>query len=116
MGVTMFSSISSYIWGGEEAQAQNQGEEVRAPRDHSTEGEDWVLVGEAPGPAPGDLGAALPALPALPSGASSPSVSSSGSDIGDAEPLDDSVPLATRHRAYHQTLWRSKLLRKSFNM
>jgi len=110
----MFSSISSYIWGGEEAQAQNQGEEVRAPRDHSTEGEDWVLVGEAPGPAPGDLGAALPALPALPSGASSPSVSSSGSDIGDAEPLDDSVPLATRHRAHHPTALAQQAAKKEF--
>jgi len=111
----MFSSISSYIFGGEEAQTpQTQVEEARAPRDHSAEGEDWVLVGDAPGPAPGDLGAALPALPALPSGASSPSGSSTSSNNGDAEPMEDSVPVAARHRAHHPTALAQQAAKKEF--
>ena len=108
----MFSSISSYIFGGEEAQTpQALVEEVRAPRDHSAEGEDWVLVGDAPGPAPGDLGAALPALP---SGASSPSSSSSSSNNGDAEPMEDTVPVAARHRAHHPTALAQQAAKKEF--
>lgn len=108
----MFSSISSYIWGEENADQQNMApaSEVRTPRDRSAEGEDWVLVGDAPGPAPGNLGGALP----LPSGASSPSGSSSSSDIGDVELMEDSIPVATRHRAHHPTALAQQAAKKEF--
>lgn len=91
--------------------AQGEGTETRTPRDQSTEGEDWVLVGETTGPAPGNLGGALPALP---SGASSPSGSSTSSDIGDAEQLAESVPVATRHRAHHPTALAQQAAKKEF--
>jgi len=108
----MFSSISSYIWGEENAEQQNASTApaVRTPRDLSPEGEDWVLVGGAHGPAPGNLGGALP----LPSGESSPAGSSNSSDIGDVEPMEDSVPVATRHRAHHPTALAQQAAKKEF--
>jgi len=110
--VTMFSSISSFIWGGENGEEQSPAEisaPVKTPRDQSPEGEDWVLVGGASAPAPGNLGGVLP----LPSGAPSPS-SSNSSDIGDVEPMEASVPVGNRHRAHHPTALAQQAAKKEF--
>jgi len=84
----MFSSISSYIWGGEgEAASDEASPNVLAtpPRSPSPSGDDWVMVG--PTPAPGDLTGALTPLPATPaslSGTSTPASSeeSEAEEIG----------------------------------
>jgi len=109
----MLSSISSYIWGGENGEEQNPAEvpaPVKTPRDQSPEGEDWVLVGGAPAPAPGNLGGVLP----LPSGAPSPSVSSNSSDNGEVEPMESSIPVGNRHRSNHPTALAQQAAKKEF--
>jgi len=75
----MFSSLSSYIWGeGEEAGAPEAGPRPQVTRDPSPD--DWVLVGESPSPAPGNLGGCLPPLPG---DSSSSATSSACSEAGD---------------------------------
>jgi hypothetical protein len=111
----MFSSISNYIWGEETAEEQTSVAapipETKTPRDQSPEGEDWVLVGETSGPAPGNLGGSLP----LPSGSSSPSsASSASSDAGDVEPMEETLPVAARHRAHHPTTIAQHAAKKEF--
>jgi len=99
----MFSSLSSYIWGGEEGTGPGE-ESPPAPvrgaavlREASPD--DWVLVGETSNPAPGNLGGALPPLP----GDSTPSQSSSNSsEAGDVESVESAGPVAGRQRAHHQ--------------
>jgi len=73
----MFSSISSYIWGGEAASAEEAAPNALAtpPRSPSPSGEDWVMVG--PTPAPGDLTGALEPLPGTPSSLSGTSTPAS---------------------------------------
>jgi len=103
----MFSTLSSYIWGEEtEGVAQQECPPSSLPskvtRDQSPD--DWVLVGETSGPAPGNLAGGLPPLP----GDSTPSQSSSSSSVaGDVVEADESVMssgpepasiVASRHR------------------
>jgi len=75
----MFSTLSSYIWGEEnEGIAQQEcppSSPSKVARDPSPD--DWVLVGETAGPAPGNLAGGLPPLP----GDSTPSQSSSSSSV-----------------------------------
>jgi len=80
----MFSSISSYIWGGEAAANEEAAPNVVAtpPRSPSPSGEDWVMVG--PTPAPGDLAGALEPLPGTPSSLSGTSTPASAEE-GEAE-------------------------------
>ena len=107
----MFSTLSSYIWGEEtEGVAQQECPPSSSPskvtRDQSPD--DWVLVGETSGPAPGNLAGGLPPLP----GDSTPSQSSSSSSVaGDVVEADESVMssgpepasiVASRHR---QIMW-----------
>lgn len=103
----MFSTLSSYIW-GEETQ---DGADVDTPpslpapapaaaaRDQSPD--DWVLVGESHGPAPGDLGGALPPLPGSASSSETSSVAGEESAPA-AETEAAALPLAAprhMHRA-----------------
>ena len=76
----MFSTLSSYIWGEEtqDGAGVDTPPSLPAPapaaaaRDQSPD--DWVLVGESHGPAPGDLGGALPPLPGSASSSETSSV------------------------------------------
>lgn len=111
----MFSSLSSYIWGEENTEEQNTTATptpaARTPRDQSPEGEEWVLVGGTPNPAPGNLSGVL----SLPSGASTPSGSSSSSDIEEVEPMEASIPVVTnRHRTHHPTALAQQAAKKEF--
>lgn len=95
----MFSTLSSYIWGGEEGREEeippSPGLQDKMPRSPSPD--DWVLVGETSNPAPGNLGGALPPLP----GDSTPSQSSSNSsEAGDLETVESSGPVVGRQRAH----------------
>ena len=95
----MFTSISSYIWGGAVAGDENPSTTaggvsptaagaVRPPRDPSPfeGGEDWVLVGGS-NPAPGNLSGALEPLPS--SLNSSPASSAASEAAGDDDDEDD---------------------------
>ena len=76
----MFSTLSSYIWGEETQDGAGvdtppslpAAAPAAAARDQSPD--DWVLVGESHGPAPGDLGGALPPLPGSASSSETSSV------------------------------------------
>jgi len=97
----MFSSLSSYIWGGEaetgEERTPSPARQASSPRERSPD--DWVLVGETSNPAPGNLAGALPPLP----GDNTPSQSSSNSsEAGDVEVVEAAGPLAGRQRGHHQ--------------
>ena len=96
----MFSSLSSYIWGGEaetgEERTPSPARQARSPRERSPD--DWVLVGETSNPAPGNLAGALPPLP----GPDTPSLSSSSSEAGDLEAVEAGGPLAARQHRSHQ--------------
>ena len=103
----MFSTLSTYIWGGEEdtgedAALQPPPSPSRGPtsaRDASPEDcNDWVLVGETSNPAPGNLAGALPPLP----GPDTPSLSSSSSEAGDLEAVEVGGPVAARQHRSHQ--------------
>lgn len=94
----MFSTLSSYIWGEEEeAGAPETANRPEAIRDPSPD--DWVLVGESPIPAPGNLGGCLPPLPG---DSSSAQTSSASSEVGDNEAEVTEVaepgPVATASR------------------
>jgi len=86
----MLSSLSSYIWGPDNLEEQDV--LSPPPRDQSPAGDDWVLVGGVPVPAPGDLEGGLP----LPSGESSPSISSCSSDVGDVDPMEPREAYSTK--------------------
>jgi len=99
----MLSSLSSYIWGPDNAEEQDVAAlppTVQTHRDKSPAGDDWVLVGGAP--VPGDLVGELP----LPSGDSSPSVSSRSSDVGDVELMEPSGTCEPNNQrtVHHATL------------
>lgn len=106
----MFTSISSYIWGGAAsdtnsssssgvggdgagAEPGDQAAAVRPPRDPSPfeGGDEWVLVGSG-APAPGNLARTLEPLCALlPSSlGSSPASSSSASEAADEDDVEES--------------------------
>ena len=90
----MFSSLSSYIWGeGEEVATAEAGPRPQASRDPSPD--DWVLVGESSGPAPGNLGGCLPPLPG---DSASSATSSSSSEAGDSTEEPGPVVAAARQR------------------
>jgi len=97
----MFSTLSSYIWGGEGETEEGGSPPARpahTPREPSPD--DWVLVGETSNPAPGNLTGALPPLP----GDSTPSQSSSNtSEAGDLEVVESAGPLAGRQRGHQQS-------------
>lgn len=78
----MFSSLSTMLWGEETETATEASGPL--PRSESPAGEDWVLVGAGPGPAPGDLGALEPLQP---SGSTPPSSAASEAGEGEAEPV-----------------------------
>jgi len=86
----MFSSISSYIWGGENEAASSEEASPNVlstpptPRSPSPSGDDWVMVG--PTPAPGDLTGALTPLPVTPASLSGTSTPAS-LDEGEAEEI-----------------------------
>lgn len=96
----MFSTLSSYIWGDETetaAPAVTEEAAVKAVRDPSPD--DWILVGESSGPAPGNLSGGLPPLP----GDSTPSQSSSNSsEAGDAVAAAEPAAAAVgvKHRSH----------------
>lgn len=104
----MFSTLSTYIWGGEDQTGEDSALQPPASpsRGSKTVREaspddcnDWVLVGETSNPAPGNLAGALPPLP----GPHTPSLSSSSSEAGDLEVVEAGAPLAARqHRAHQQ--------------
>jgi len=98
----MFSTLSSYIWGGEEQAGEESGAPpVRAPHSpREASPDDWVLVGETSNPAPGNLTGALPPLP----GDSTPSQSSTNSsEAGDLEAVETPGPVAGRQRGHQQS-------------
>lgn len=82
----MFSSLSTMLWGEEPETPTGAGGPL--PRSESPAGEDWVLVGAGPGPAPGDLGALEPLQP---SGSTPPSSAASEAGEGEAEPATTRV-------------------------
>jgi len=94
----MFTSISSYIWGGaagNENPSADGAAASRPPRDPSPfEGvEEWVLVGATP--APGNLSGALEPLVPSSSLGSSPASSAVSEAGGDDDDVDDHpLPLA----------------------
>ena len=89
---TMFSSISTMIW-GEEEEAPTA---CLPPRSESPAGEDWVLVGSGPGPAPGDLSALEPLRTPSITPLSSTSPSSPASEAGEEADLE--AARAVNHR------------------
>jgi len=110
----MLSSLSSYIWGQDNLQEQDvtgPPTTVHTHRDHSPAGEDWVLVGGGPAPAPGDLEGGLP----LPSAESSPSISSCSSDVGDGEPMEPSETCSPNNMTtVHPTTLAQRAAKKQF--
>jgi len=110
----MLSSLSSYIWGPDNAEEQDVAvlpPTVQTPRDKSPAGDDWVLVGGPPVPVPGDLVGELP----LPSEDSSPSVSSRSSDVGDVEPMEPSETCEPNNqRTVHHTALVQQAAKKQF--
>ena len=103
----MFSTLSSYIWGEEtqDGAGVDTPPSLPAPaaaaRDQSPD--DWVLVGESHGPAPGDLGGALPPLPGSASSSETSSVAGEEpAPVDAAETEAAALPLAAprhMHRA-----------------
>ena len=105
----MFSTLSSYIWGEETQDGAGVDTPTSLPapaaaaRDQSPD--DWVLVGESHGPAPGDLGGALPPLPGSASSSETSSVAgeeSAPAPAAAAETEAAALPLAAprhMHRA-----------------
>ena len=103
----MFSTLSSYIWGEEtqDGAGVDTPPSLPAPaaaaRDQSPD--DWVLVGESHGPAPGDLGGALPPLPGSASSSETSSVAGEEpAPVAAAETEAAALPLAAprhMHRA-----------------
>lgn len=106
----MFTSLSSYIWGGSAAESnENSASESavtdsaataapatnRPPRDPSPfeGGEDWVLIGGAH-PAPGNLSTALEPLPRTSSLGSSPASSVGEDDEEEDNNASDSATAA----------------------
>ena len=68
----MFSTLSTYIWGGESETGEDAvlqpppspSRDQKMLREESpVDCNDWVLVGETSNPAPGNLAGALPPLP-----------------------------------------------------
>ena len=103
----MFSTLSTYIWGGEEETGEDTSlqpppspsQGPKTVREESpVDCNDWVLVGETSSPAPGNLAGALPPLP----GPNTPSLSSSSSEAGDLEAVEAGGPLAARQHRSHQ--------------
>ena len=103
----MFSTLSSYIWGEETQDGAGVDTPTSLPatapaaRDQSPD--DWVLVGESHGPAPGDLGGALPPLPGSASSSETSSVAGEESaPAAETETEAAALPLAAprhMHRA-----------------
>ena len=107
----MFSTLSSYIWGEETQDGAGvdtppslpapASAPAAAARDQSPD--DWVLVGESHGPAPGDLGGALPPLPGSASSSETSSVAGEEpAPVAAAETEAAALPLAAprhMHRA-----------------
>jgi len=105
----MLSSLSSYIWGDDNLEEQDV--LGLRPRDQSPAGEDWVLVGGANVPAPGDLVCGL----SLPSEESSPSISSCSSDVGDMDPIERSETCSPNiRRTVHPTTLVHQAAKKQF--
>jgi len=94
----MFSSISSYIWGGEEetaAAVPPAAASSSPPRDPSPVPEDWVLVGGQHSTAPGNLGALRPLPPVSPASSNS---SESGEEPNHHPPEEVESPLGARQQ------------------
>ena len=98
----MFSTLSSYIW-GEETQSEalvpaSTTEVVKKTRDPSPD--DWILVGESSGPAPGNLAGGLPPLPGDSTPSQSSSASSEAGDVLAVAPEPAAVNPAVKQRSH----------------